>query len=115
MSIKCQCSNKTISLLRLEVNTAVPGLRLDTMIIKEINLLIQNLFVWTDSTLVLQYLRNERHRFRVYVANINMEILEMMTASQWHHIGSKENPADTCSRGVATVLELSNEIGSSTS
>ena len=35
----------------------------------------------------------------------------MTTASQWHHIGSKENPADICSRGVATVQELSNEIG----
>ena len=36
----------------------------------------------------------------------------MMTASQWHHIGSKENPADICGQGVAIVHELSNEIGS---
>ena len=36
----------------------------------------------------------------------------MTTASQWHHIGSKENPTDICSRGVATVHELTNEISS---
>ena len=34
-----------------------------------------------------------------------------MTASWWHHIGSEEYPADICSRGAATVHELSNETG----
>ena len=106
---------KTISLPRLELNAAALGVRLYTMIIQEINLPIQNVFFWTDSTLVLQYLRNERHRFKVYVANSVTEILEMTTAFQWHHIGSEENPADICSRGVATVNELSNEIGSAKS
>ena len=60
---------KTISLPRLELNAAVLGGRLYTMIIKEINLPIQNVLLWTDSTLVLQYLKNQRHRFKVYVAN----------------------------------------------
>ena len=82
------------------------------MIIKEINSPIQNLFFWTYSTLVLQYLRNKRHRFKVYVANRITEISEMMTTSQWNHIESEENPADICSRSVATVHESSNEIGS---
>ena len=54
---------KTISLPRLEINVAVLGVRRYTMILKGINLPIQNAFFWTDSTLVLQYLRNERHRF----------------------------------------------------
>ena len=103
---------KTISLSRLELNAAVLGGRLYTMIIKEINLSIQNVLLWTDSTLVLQYLKNQRHRFKVYVANGVTEILEITSASQWHHRGSKENPAGICSRGVATVHELSNEIGS---
>ena len=53
-------------------------------------------FFWTDSTLLLQYLRNERHRFKVYVAIRVTEILEMTTASRWHQIGNEENPADIC-------------------
>ena len=85
------------------------------MIIKEINMPIQNVFFWTDSTLVLQYLKNERHCFKAYVANKVMEIFLMMTASQWHHIETKENPANICRRGVATVHELSTETGSSKS
>ena len=44
-----------------------------------------------------------------------MELLEMTTASQCHHIGGEENPADICSREVATAHELSNETGSSKS
>ena len=103
---------KTISLPRLELNAAVLGVRLYTMIIKETNLTIQNVLFWTDSTLVLEYLRNQRHRFKVYVANRVTKISEMTTASQWHHIESKESPADICSRGGATVHKLSNKIGS---
>ena len=103
---------KTTSLPRLALNTAVLGIRLYTTIIKEINLPIQNVLFWTDSTLVLQYLINQRHRFKVYVTNRVTEILKMTTPSQWHQIGSKEYPANICSRRVATVHELSNEIGS---
>ena len=76
---------------------------------------IQNVFFWTDSILVLQYLRSERHRFKVYVANRVTELLEITTASHWHHIGGEENPADICSRGVVTAHEISNETGSSKS
>ena len=91
---------KTILLPCLELNAAVLGFRLDTMIIKEINLPVQNVFFWTDSTLVMQYLRNERHYFKVYVANRVTEILEMKTASQWHQAGSEEDPADQmCATG----------------
>ena len=60
---------KTILLPCLELNAVVLGVRLYTMIIKEINLPIRNVFFWTDSTFVLQYLRNDRHRFEVYVTN----------------------------------------------
>ena len=96
----------------VKLNAAGLGVRLYTIIIKETNFPIQNVFFWTDPTLVLQYLRNKRHRFKVYVENSVTEILDMMTAPQWHHIGSEENLSDICSRRIAKVHELSNEIGS---
>ena len=73
---------KKTLLTRLELNAAVLGVRLYTMIIKETNLPIQNVLFWIDSALVVQYLRNQRHRFKVYVTNRVMEILEMTTLSQ---------------------------------
>ena len=47
---------KTILLPLLELNAAVLGVRLYTMISKEVSFPIQNVLFWTDSTLVLQYL-----------------------------------------------------------
>ena len=76
MSKSRLASVKTILLPHLELNAAVLGVRIDTMIIKEINLPIQNLIFCTDSPLVLQYLRNQRHRLKVYVANRGTQILE---------------------------------------
>ena len=103
---------KKTLLTRLELNAAVLGVRLYTMISKEINLPIQNLLFWTDSALVLQCVINQRHRFKVFVAKRVTEILEMTTASQEHHTESKGNAADICNRGVARVYKLSNEISS---
>ena len=81
----------------VKLNAAGLGVRPYTIIIKETNFPIQNVFFWTDPTLVLQYLRNKRHRFKVYVENSVTEILDMTTASQWHHIGSEENLSEICS------------------
>ena len=41
--------------------------------------------------MLLQYLRNERYRFKVYVAVRVTEISEMTTASRWYHIGNELN------------------------
>ena len=49
---------KTISLPKLLLNVAVLEIRLDKVIIKEVHLTIQNTTFWTDSVLVLQYIRN---------------------------------------------------------
>ena len=99
---------KTISLPRLELNAAVLGIRLYKSIIKELDLPISQTMFWTDSTLVLQYLRNETQRFKTYVANRVTEILDESSISQWHHVPSESNPADICSRGVVSPIDLLN-------
>ena len=65
---------KTVSLPKLELNAAVIGVRLYKVIIKEIDLPINEIFFWTDSMLVLQYIRDENHRFKVFLANRVTEI-----------------------------------------
>lgn len=61
---------------------------------------------WTDSTLVLQYIKNETHRFKVYVANRVTEIKNITNVNQWNHIEGEKNPADICSRGVKSLEDL---------
>ena len=91
---------QTVSLPRLGLNASVLSIRLYKSIIKELDLPIYKTTFWTDSTLVLQYLRNETQHFKKYVANRVMEILEGRSVAQWCHVPSKKNPADMCIRGV---------------
>ena len=60
----------------------------------------------TDSTLVLQYVRNETQRFKTYVANRVAEILEESSVAQWRHVPSETNLAYMCSGGVASPKDL---------
>jgi hypothetical protein len=53
---------------------------------------------WTDSMIVLGYIRNISRRFKTFVANRLSIIQELSTADQWRHIDTKSNPADVASR-----------------
>ena len=57
---------KKLSLPKLLLNVAVLEIRLDKVIIKEVHLTIQNTTFWTDSVLVLQYIRKG---FKIYSTN----------------------------------------------
>lgn len=57
------------------------------------------IFAWTDSTIVLDWIRSNSHK-KVFVANRITKILEHLTPAQWRHIRSKDNPADVASRGI---------------
>ena len=67
---------KTISLPRLELNGAVLAARLKRFLAHELDLPLEKVYFWTDSTLVLQYVKNERQRFKTFVANRITEIHE---------------------------------------
>ena len=97
---------KTVSLPRLELNAAVIGVRLYKVIIKEIDLPINEIFFWTDSMLVLQYIRDENHPFKVFVANRVTEIREQTNSEQWNYVEGKSNPVDICSREVMSPVQL---------
>ena len=58
------------------------------------------MFLWTDSTVVLRYLRSISVQFITFVAN-RLQTLHALTAvEQWHYVPSKQNPADIASRGA---------------
>ena len=61
---------------------------------------------WSDSTLTLQYIKNDKHRPKVFVANRQAEILEVSESDQWRHIAGSLNPADLLTRGVMDPLAL---------
>ena len=60
---------------------------------------------WTDSKVVLGYIKNDSKRFHVFVANHVQQIRDQTSPSQWRHVERKCNPADDASRGI-TPKEL---------
>ena len=66
-----------MSILKLELLAAEIAVRLKTTVMEEINLEIKKIFFWCDSKRVLNYIRNERSNFGVYVAHRINEIRKL--------------------------------------
>ena len=93
---------KVMTIPRLELSAAVVAVKLNQMIVRELDLEFVKTYFWTDSQIVLAYIRNETKRFKVFVANRVAFIRSFTAPSQWHFIRSKDNPADILSRGCET-------------
>ena len=60
---------KTVTISRLELQAAVLAVRMDKAIRMELELDIRRVTFWTDSMIVLNYIKNETRRFHTYVSN----------------------------------------------
>ena len=61
--------------------------------------------LWTDSMIVLAWLKSPAARWKTFVANQVNHIQEITNVDDWNHVKSKENPADLVSRGTdANIL-----------
>ena len=93
---------RTVTLARLELGSTRLGARLGHYVRHEMDLPIQRIQYWSDSTIALQYINNDTLRMKVYVANRVSEILELSSRSEWRHIPGDINTADILTRGVKT-------------
>ena len=91
---------KYTSIPRLELAAAVLSTKMSAIIRKELQYEDLVEYYWTDSQVVLGYLRNTHKRFKVFVANRVQQIREHTDVSQWNYVPSKMNPADCASRGL---------------
>ena len=96
---------KMVTIPRLELTAAVVSVRVSEMLRQELQYEgVQEIF-WTDSKVVLGYIKNDSKRFHVFVANRVQQIRDQTSPSQWRHVETKSNPADGASRGI-TAKEL---------
>ena len=91
---------KTIRVPRLEMTAATLIVKVKKQLCGELQLPINKVFLWTDSTIVLRYLRNITRRFQTFAANRLLLIHDSTTLSQWRHVLTDLNPADLASTGV---------------
>ena len=91
---------KALSIPKLELQAALLATRLKDDIMSALNhVSINHVYMWTDSTTVLQWL-NSTEKLPVFVTNRVGEILESTTIDEWHHVLSGDNRADTSTRGI---------------
>ena len=91
---------KQVTIPRMELAAAVVSTKLVKFLKRELHLRLDGITFWTDSTSVLQYIRNNAKRFQVFVANRVAQIHANSDPSQWRHVDTKSNPADIASRGL---------------
>lgn len=91
---------KAVSLPRLELCAALLLARLVEKIQSAINTTDVQIYLWSDSTITLNWISSPSRKWSVFVANRVGEIQRLTKAQQWHHISTTLNPADLLSRGL---------------
>ncbi|CAG7734836.1 unnamed protein product [Allacma fusca] len=87
------------SIPKLELCGALLVAKLLDVVNKALKLNV-TVFAWTDSTIVLCWLRGEPTKWKTFIANRVGEIQTLLPYDHWGHVISEENPADVCSRGI---------------
>nr|CAI5841992.1 unnamed protein product [Callosobruchus analis] len=98
---------KAITLPGLELSAALLLARLVTKVISVYTLEISKVVLWSDSQIVLAWIKSHPSRWNMYVSNRVSEIQTLTCNYEWHHVRSSLNPADIISRG-ATPVDLIN-------
>ena len=89
-----------ITIPRLELSAAVISVRLYQIISREVEIKIDRVKYWTDSTTVLKCLKNDTKRFHTFESNRLTMIRSISSTSDWRYVNRDENPADDASKGL---------------
>ena len=98
---------QSISIPRLELMGAVPGIRLARSVVSTLSLQAEHITYWTDSTNVLRWIRGYSRTFKPFITNRVGEIHLSLSPNQWRHVLTAVNPADHLIRGLK-IEELVN-------
>ena len=80
---------KMVTIPRLELTAAVVSVRVSDMLCQELQYEhIEEIF-WTDSKVVLGYIKNDSKRFHVFIANRVQQIRDQTSPNLWRHVENK--------------------------
>mgnify|MGYP002803374545 CR=1 FL=1 len=91
---------KIVTIPRLELTAATVAVNLHKVVVRELDIPINETIFWTDSRIVIQCIRNEARRFQTFVANRLALIHDVSCSKQWKYVPSELNPANHASRGL---------------
>ena len=93
-------SIRRITIPRLELCGALVVTRLLHHCKEVVEIPLSDTFAWNDSTVVLSWICGNPNRFKPFVGNGVVVIMEMISPKQWNHVPGMTNPADCASRGL---------------
>ena len=91
---------KQISTPRLELTAAGLNSKVAKVVRRELDYEIKSEFFYSDSTIVLGYIKNQSKRFKRFVANRVRAITKRSDRDQWFHVDGEINPSDVATRGL---------------
>ena len=91
---------KQLTIPRLEICGAQLLAQLLGHVREVLQVSIKDTFGWTDSTIVLNWLKGSPKTFKTYVCNRVSYIVETIPNTNWFHVNGADNPADCASRGM---------------
>ncbi|XP_077263143.1 uncharacterized protein LOC143898012 [Temnothorax americanus] len=101
---------KTISLPRLELDAALLLTKLTEQAKKAYGDRIRNVSLFSDSTVVLNWIAESPNIRKTYVANRITKIQLLSQGVTWRHVPSKDNPADLLSRGMSVEMWKTSQL-----
>ncbi|XP_063383605.1 uncharacterized protein LOC134669918 [Cydia fagiglandana] len=101
---------KQISMPRLEMCAAVLLCRLLKHVVSIFKVDKHQVFAWSDSQVVLSWIKGDPGRWTPFVKNRVTEIKKMNEINGWYYVNTKQNPADPASRGVMPKKLLTNTL-----
>ncbi|XP_023316217.1 uncharacterized protein LOC111694003 [Trichogramma pretiosum] len=90
---------------RLELCAAALLVRLVKSLLDGLRFPPARIFCWSDSSVVLEWLRGHPSRWPTFVANRVSDIQTGLPDACWRHVRTMDNPADCATRGLSP-LEL---------
>ncbi|XP_049292694.1 uncharacterized protein LOC125768703 [Anopheles funestus] len=100
---------KQLTLPRLELQAALLLAELYVRIKDVFGTRIQQTKWWTDSQVVLAWIRSDNSKWDVFVKNRVGKIQTATDANDWHYVPTKLNPADIVSRGLPASKLVRND------
>ncbi|XP_043506296.1 uncharacterized protein LOC122526811 [Frieseomelitta varia] len=101
---------KSQTLLRLELCAAVLLTKVVTDTVKALKMPLEPAILWTDSMIVLHWIKTPLHLLKTFVSNWVAQIQQRTQFSQWRHVPSQHNPADILSRGTDPTELVDNRL-----
>ncbi len=101
---------KATTIPRMEHTAAYLLAKLISSVSFDLNIPISQIQAWTDSTIVLCWLKKTPNSLKTFVSHRVSVINELIPSEYWNHVSTRHNPADLASRGVNPTTLISSSL-----